>query len=110
MPCVPYAGDGVGFKFLPAPGSGVWVEFEGGNLNHPIWSGCFWGDDEVPAVVKAQTPETYESPRGARVGAPGMAHLPDPVMPLNLDRLTEQVVKEIDNRIVAYRERMGRVF
>jgi uncharacterized protein involved in type VI secretion and phage assembly len=48
MPCVPYAGKGVGFYSLPESKTGVWVEFEGGNLSYPIWSGCFWGDDELP--------------------------------------------------------------
>ena len=48
MPCVPYAGDGVGIYFIPEAGTGVWVEFEGGELNSPIWSGCFWGDGQVP--------------------------------------------------------------
>lgn len=48
MPCVPYAGDGVGFYSLPKPGSGVWVEFEGGDPSFPIWTGCFWADNELP--------------------------------------------------------------
>lgn len=48
MPCVPYAGDGVGFLSLPEPGTGVWVEFEGGDPSFPIWVGCFWGDQEAP--------------------------------------------------------------
>ncbi len=49
MPCVPYAGSGVGFFAIPPVGANVWVEFEGGNPDHPIWSGCFWGRGEVPA-------------------------------------------------------------
>ena len=49
MPCVPYAGDGVGFWFIPDVGAGVWVEFEGGDPCFPIWSGCFWGDGQAPA-------------------------------------------------------------
>src|SRR3954468_5999011 len=49
MPCVPYAGDSVGFYMMPENGSGVWVEFEGGDPSFPIWSGCFWADDELPA-------------------------------------------------------------
>lgn len=48
MPCVPYAGDSVGFYSLPANGVGVWVEFEAGDPSYPIWSGCFWGDNELP--------------------------------------------------------------
>ena len=48
MPCVPYAGDGVGFFFIPPKGANIWVEFEGGDTDYPIWSGCFWGDGEMP--------------------------------------------------------------
>jgi len=48
MPCVPYAGKGVGFYSLPDPGSGVWIEFEGGDPSYPVWTGCFWADNELP--------------------------------------------------------------
>jgi uncharacterized protein involved in type VI secretion and phage assembly len=48
MPCVPYAGDQVGFFFLPEAGSGVWVEFEGGDPSFPIWTGFFWADGQMP--------------------------------------------------------------
>ena len=48
MPCVPYAGDKVGFFFLPEAGTGVWVEFEGGDPSYPIWAGFFWGDGQMP--------------------------------------------------------------
>ena len=50
MPCVPFAGPGVGFFAIPPVGANVWVEFEGGDPNYPIWSGCFWGVGEVPAL------------------------------------------------------------
>lgn len=50
MPCVPYAGSGVGFFAIPPLGANIWVEFEGGNPDYPIWSGCFWGVGEVPAM------------------------------------------------------------
>lgn len=50
LPCVPYAGPGVGFFALPPVGANVWVEFEAGNLRYPIWSGCFWGDGDLPAA------------------------------------------------------------
>ena len=48
MPCVSYAGDGVGTYLLPPAGSGVWVEFEGGDPAYPIWTGAFWADGELP--------------------------------------------------------------
>ncbi|MCZ6677472.1 MAG: phage baseplate assembly protein V [Candidatus Poribacteria bacterium] len=50
MPCVPYAGPGVGFFAIPPKGANIWVEFEGGKPDYPIWSGCFWGAGEVPAM------------------------------------------------------------
>jgi uncharacterized protein involved in type VI secretion and phage assembly len=48
VPCVPYAGKGVGLAFLPEVGSGVWIEFEGGDVSYPIWAGCYWHDGEPP--------------------------------------------------------------
>lgn len=48
MPCVPYAGPGEGFFNLPPTGAKVWVEFEGGDPDYPIWTGCFWGPAEAP--------------------------------------------------------------
>jgi hypothetical protein len=63
MPCVPYAGRNVGFFVQPPIGANVWVEFEGGDPGKPIWTGCFWGQGEVPAnpaipttkVIKTET-------------------------------------------------------
>jgi hypothetical protein len=49
LPCVPYGGAGVGFFALPPIGANVWVEFEGGDPNYPIWTGCFWGEGQAPA-------------------------------------------------------------
>ena len=46
--CVPYAGPGVGFAFLPEPGAGVWIEFEGGDVSYPVWAGCYWREGEKP--------------------------------------------------------------
>jgi phage baseplate assembly protein gpV len=48
MPCVPYAGRGTGFAFLPEKGSGVWIEFEGGDVSYPIWVGGYWREGEFP--------------------------------------------------------------
>ncbi len=53
LPCVPYAGPQVGFFFIPPVGANVWVEFECGDPDYPIWTGCFWGDGEVPASPAA---------------------------------------------------------
>jgi uncharacterized protein involved in type VI secretion and phage assembly len=53
MPCAPYAGPQVGFFALPPVDAGVWVEFEGGDLDLPIWSGCFWADGQIAAADAA---------------------------------------------------------
>ena len=57
MPCVPVAGIQNGMVALPIIGSGVWVEFEQGDPDHPIWVGCFWGSAaEVPALALLTPP------------------------------------------------------
>jgi len=53
MPCVPYGGDAnQGMLFIPEVAAGVWVEFEEGDLEFPIWVGTFWskpgGTSELP--------------------------------------------------------------
>ena len=54
MPCVPFAGIQSGFFAVPAIGSGVWVEFEQGDSDYPIWTGGFWGlVSDVPALATA---------------------------------------------------------
>lgn len=57
MPCVPIAGPQMGTYVVPVIGSGVWIEFEGGNTDYPIWTGCFWGSvAEVPVLALAGIP------------------------------------------------------
>lgn len=48
LPVVPFAGDGHGMVMLPAVGSGVWIEFEAGRLDNPIWSGGWWASGQRP--------------------------------------------------------------
>ncbi len=57
MPCFPFTGKQMGLFALPQIGSGVWVEFEQGNPDYPIWSGCWFGSAaEVPALALATVP------------------------------------------------------
>jgi len=48
LPAAPYAGDSVGVYMVPNPGAGVWIEVEAGDVSRPIWSGCWWGDGQLP--------------------------------------------------------------
>lgn len=58
LPCVPYAGKGVGLFLIPPVQSLVWIEFENGDPDYPIWSGCFWADEKVaPLVLPAKPAE-----------------------------------------------------
>lgn len=57
MPCVPFAGEGTGFFAVPVIGAGVWVEFEQGDPDYPIWTGCYWG-------------RSSETPKGAKLSPP----------------------------------------
>ena len=51
MPSSPYAGDNVGLFLVPPKGANVWIEFEHGDPDYPIWSGCFWSQGKVPYVT-----------------------------------------------------------
>jgi hypothetical protein len=55
MPATPYAGPGVGFFAIPPVSANVWIEFEGGDVNYPVWSGCFWGEGQAPAEPAVPT-------------------------------------------------------
>jgi uncharacterized protein involved in type VI secretion and phage assembly len=57
MPCLPLAGKQMGHFAIPQIGSGVWIEFEQGDPDYPVWTGCFWGSAaEVPALALAGNP------------------------------------------------------
>lgn len=56
MPCVPVAGINMGMFTLPMIGAGVWVEFEQGNPDYPIWVGCFWGTAAETPVLSHTVP------------------------------------------------------
>jgi uncharacterized protein involved in type VI secretion and phage assembly len=57
MPCFPLTGKQMGSYMIPQIGAGVWVEFEQGNPDYPIWSGCWFGSvAEVPALALAGNP------------------------------------------------------
>ncbi len=56
MPCVPLAGPQTGIYAVPTVGSKVWVEFEGGDPDYPIYAGGFWGPGETPALALAGVP------------------------------------------------------
>lgn len=42
-PCFPF-----GHFFVPNVGTNVWIEFEGGDLRYPIWTGAWYAKDKKP--------------------------------------------------------------
>lgn len=56
LPAVPYAGNGVGLYLIPPVGASVWVEFEHGDPDYPIWTGCFW-ETQAQLPTEADKPE-----------------------------------------------------
>lgn len=59
-PCAPLAGPTgppMGVYLVPPIGAGVWVEFEQGDPNYPIWVGCRFGSpSDVPSDAKLGIP------------------------------------------------------
>ena len=57
LPCFPFGGKQSGLWCIPQVNSGVWVEFEGGDSNYPIWTGSWFGSSsEVPSLAKTGNP------------------------------------------------------
>lgn len=70
LPCVPYAGEKFGLFALPKAGSKVWIEFENGDPDFPVWTGCFWGSkEELPKDVLSDPEKirVFETPGGHRI-------------------------------------------
>lgn len=81
MPCVPYGGaDNQGLLMVPDVGAGVWVEFEEGALEFPIWVGTFWsmpsGTSELPKPNGSDGAEAGEaqSPPTKKIIKTGKGH------------------------------------
>lgn len=67
LPCVPFAGPGYGFFAIPDPGAMVWVEFEEGDIDRPIWTGGVWkGQEQLPEGAARETPNSrlWRTPGG----------------------------------------------
>jgi uncharacterized protein involved in type VI secretion and phage assembly len=58
--CIPLAGPTgppMGIYLVPPIGAGVWIEFENGEPDYPIWVGCRWGaQSDIPPLAKAGLP------------------------------------------------------
>lgn len=71
LPCLPFGGlADQGLFMVPEAGAQVWVEFEEGELSHPIWTGTFWqagGDVPSEAALAPPTTRLLKTPSGHRL-------------------------------------------
>jgi len=60
LPCLPFGGlADQGLFMVPEVDAQVWVEFEEGNIDHPIWVGVFWQQEsDIPAEASLDEPTT----------------------------------------------------
>ncbi|HEX5687848.1 MAG TPA: phage baseplate assembly protein V [Ideonella sp.] len=67
LPCFPCGGlQATGWFWVPQVGAQVWVEFEGGDVNYPVWTGTFWQQaSDVPSeVLDPPTTTLMKTPKG----------------------------------------------
>lgn len=58
LPCAPFGGTATGMFALPTVGAGVWMEFEHGDPEYPVWAGCWWGSlAEMPPMLLLSPPD-----------------------------------------------------
>ncbi len=81
MPCLPYGGAASqGALWIPTVDSGVWIEFEEGDLEFPIWVGTFWskpgGTTELPTPNAADgtAQNTAQSPPTRKIFKTAKGH------------------------------------
>jgi uncharacterized protein involved in type VI secretion and phage assembly len=56
-PCLPFTGKQMGASMVPQIGAHVWIQFEAGDPDRPVWMGGAWASaGEVPALALAGLP------------------------------------------------------
>lgn len=66
-PIAPLAGSGFGFKSLPTVGSFVYVRFENGKLDMPLWEGGMWARDGIPDELRDPDQHGWFTPKGHKI-------------------------------------------
>ncbi len=71
LPCLPFGGAAAqGLFLVPEVDAQVWVEFEEGDISHPVWTGTFWqadGDPPEEAARDEPTTRLLQTPSGHRL-------------------------------------------
>ena len=59
-----WGGNGYGIQLLPQKGDMVWVEYEMGDVEHPVWSMASYGEDELPEEFESPNNYGFKTPNG----------------------------------------------
>jgi hypothetical protein len=102
MPCFPVTGIQTGLFAVPIIGSGVWIEFERGDPDYPIWVGGYWGSAaEVPVLAKTIPPGmagiAVQTPLGNGIV---ISDLPGPTGGILIKTATGAMVSVTDTGII----------
>ena len=65
--CSPFGGEGAGWFFLPKTNDGVWIMFEAGDINRPVWCGYWFNKTDAPPDGAAQDVRVLRSKSGHRI-------------------------------------------
>ncbi len=74
-PCLPFGGPNQGMFFVPEAQSKVWVEYEEGNLDSPIWVGAFWSAPGALPETPSESQATEEDKPQRRVLKTSSGHV-----------------------------------
>lgn len=62
-----YSGNGYGVHLLPKKGDMVWVEYEYGNLDYPVWSFGHFGENQKPEEFTDSNTIGFKTPNGTLI-------------------------------------------
>jgi hypothetical protein len=68
------AGPDEGFFHVPPVGAGIWIEFEGGNIDEPLYAGGWWAKEEGGGTLETPA-EAQLSPPTTKVWKTTAGHL-----------------------------------
>lgn len=84
-PTASWGGKDYGMQLLPNKGDMVWVEFQYGNPDYPIWSHASYAEGELPVEFKTTKHYGFKTPRGTLVL-------------INDNKETEEVLIKLNNK------------
>lgn len=66
LPAFPFAGLNHGLILIPEVGDHVWIEFEQGDPNYPIWTGTWLTEGDMP-ILNSETKRMLKTRNGHKI-------------------------------------------